>query len=129
MARNLKPANLKKLSQIQTANGFKVDLANYMYNPSYDHDYPAFIKLTSKTETEKFYTRLYYFKYYDGTGKYFMETYSSQIDHSNSWSIAKNTIQTELEESNRFSLKKLTELTEKIEVEANNVPELAMAAR
>ena len=115
MARNLKPENLKKLSLIKTTNGFKIDLANYMYNPSYNHEYPSFLKITNQTETERFYTRVYYFKYHSGTGKYFVETYSSKIDPNNSWSIASNVKQTELEDNNRFNLKHLIELTEKIE--------------
>jgi len=115
MARNLKPANLKKLSQIQTTNGFKIDLANYMYNPSYNHEYPNLIKLTSETTTERFYTTVKYFKRYNGTGYYSMETYSHKIDDSNSWSIANSIKETELEESNRFSMKHLIELAEKIE--------------
>jgi len=127
MARNLKPANLKKLSQIKTTNGFKIDLANYMYNPSYDHEYPNLIKLTHETTTERFYTNIKYFKRYNGTDYYSTETYSHKIDPSNSWSIANNVKETELEESNRFSMKRLIELAEQIEV--NNIPAIAEAAR
>ena len=125
MARNLKPANLKKLSQIHTTNGYKIDLANYMYNPSYSHDYPSFIKLISETETHKTYTRLSYFKYYDGSGKYFTETFTNKIDLTNSWSISENTTQTELEKSNRFSLKHLIELTEAIQIESIIISSIA----
>ena len=127
MARNLKPANLKKLSQIKTTNGFKIDLANYMYNPSYDHEYPNLIKLTHETTTERFYTNIKYFKRYNGTGYYSTETYSHKIDDSNSWSIANSLKETELEESNRFSMKHLIELTEAIKLE--NIPAIAEAAR
>ena len=117
MARNLKKENLKKLSQIKTTNGFKIDLANYMYNPSFNHKYPNLIKLTGQTETEKYYTNVYYFKHYNGTGEYIVETYSHKIDNNNStWSIAHNSKQTELETNNRFNLKHLIELTEKIEL-------------
>ena len=42
--------NLKKLSEITTNNGFKIDLANYIYNPSYDYDYPSLVKQTGETE-------------------------------------------------------------------------------
>jgi len=130
MARNLKPANLKKLSQIITSNGFKIDLANYMYNPSFSHEYPNLIQKTSETTTERFYTTVKYFKRYNGTGYYSIETYSHKIDDSNSWSIANSMKETELEESNRFSMKHLIELAEKIEITKaieTNIP--AEAAR
>jgi|GEM_PF-2597970 len=117
MARNLKRENLKKLQAIKTSNGFKIDLANYMYNPSSSHEYPNLIKITSQTETEKFITSVQYFKHYNGTGEYIMQTYSHKIDPNNSWSIANNSKQTELESSNRFSLKHLIELTEAIQTE------------
>jgi len=130
MARNLKPANLKKLSQIKTTNGFRIDLANYMYNPSYDHEYPNLIQCTHETTTERFYTVVRYFKYYDKTGKYFLETYSHKIDDSNSWSIAQKVKETELEESNRFSMKRLIELAEQIKLEnIPSIPAIAEAAR
>jgi len=130
MARNLKPENLKKLSQIQTSNSFKIDLPNYMYNPSFAHEYPNLIKLTSETEIERFYTVVRYFKYYDKTGKYFLETYSSKIDDSSSWSIAKNVKEIELEASNRFSMKRLIELTEAIKLDnIPNIPAMAEAAK
>lgn len=113
MARNLKKENLKKLAGINTKNGFKIDLANYVYNPSYDHEYPSLVKLLSETETEKSYMRFRYFKYHNGTGKYFVETYSSQKNNDgNVWSITKNQKEKELEESNRFNLKHLIELCE-----------------
>ena len=116
MSRNLKPENLKKLSLIKTSNGFKVDLANYMYNPSFSHEYPNLIKLTRQTETEKFYANIKYFKYHNGTGEYILEIYYHVIDNNSSWSIAHDTKQTELETSNRFSVKRLTELAEQIEM-------------
>jgi len=127
MARNLKPANLKKLSQIQTTNGFRIDLANYMYNPSYDHEYPNLIQCTHETSTERFYTTIKYFKRYNGTGYYSIETYSHKINPSNSWSIANSLKQTELEESNRFSMKHLIELVEAIKLD--NIPVIAEAAK
>jgi len=125
MARNLKKENLKKLSLIKTSNDFKVDLGNYMYNPSYAHEYPSFIKLTGETETEKHYTRVYYFKYHSGAGKYFVETYISP-KNNDGWSISKDSKETELEDNNRFSMKHLIELTEKIEdVKTESIPEMA----
>jgi len=44
MTRNKKPEYIRKLFKIETSNGFKVDVANYLYNPSYDNDYPNLIK-------------------------------------------------------------------------------------
>ena len=113
MARNLKKENLKKLSQIETSNGFKVDLGNFIYNPSHDYEYPSLIKLTSETETEKHYTRVKYFKYYNGSGKYFLETYSRK-NNNESWQIVTDSKEEELDEGNRFNLKKLIELAEAI---------------
>jgi len=130
MARNLKPANLKKLSQIKTSNSFKIDLANYMYNPSYDHEYPNLIQCTHETSTERFYTSIKYFKRHNGTGYYSTETYSHKIDPSNSWSIANSLKETELEESNRFSMKRLLELAEQIKLDnIPNIPVIAEAAK
>lgn len=116
MARNLKKENLKKLAGIETSNGFKIDLANYIYNPSHNYEYPSLVKLTAKTEKEKQYTKVYYFKYYDGTGKYLLETHTvPKSKEDNTWVITKNHKEIELESSNRFSLKHLIEIAEKIE--------------
>ena len=127
MARNLKPANLKKLSQIKTTNGFRIDLPNYMYNPSYDHEYPNLIQCTNETESERFYTNIKYFKRHNGTGYYSTEAYSHKIDPSNSWSIVNSLKETELEESNRFSMKHLIELAEQIKLES--IPVIAEVAK
>lgn len=117
MARNLKKENIKKLASIETSNGFKIDLANYAYNPSFNHEYPNLKKLVNETETEREYKNIYYFKYYDGTGKYFAETYTSKKNNDgNVWSITTNRNQIELEENNRFNLKKLIALAENIEI-------------
>lgn len=117
MARNLKKENLKKLAGITTLNNFKIDLANYIYNPSHDYEYPALIKLIKETETEKQYIRFYYFKYYNGTGEYFTETYSSiKNDNGNSWNITTNHKETKLKDSNRFNLKELIQLAEQTEL-------------
>jgi len=117
MAKNLKKANLLKLSKITTENGFKIDLGNYIYNPSYDHDYPSFTKLEKEDDNRKYYTRFKYFKYHNGEGMYFKETYSTKKNNDgNSWSITTDIKEIELKDSKRFSLKTLTELTEVIEI-------------
>lgn len=111
MKRNLSNENIKKLSMIETKNGFKVDVGNYIYNPSYDYDYPSLFKKIEETETHKKYVRIKYFKYYDGTGKYFLETFTNEKSDK-IWNVSNNIKKTELEESNRFSLKHLIELAE-----------------
>lgn len=115
MARNLKKENLKKLSGIITSNGFKVDLGNFIYNPSHDYEYPSLVKMTNETETTQNYTRVKYFKYYNGTGKYFLETYSRKKNNdNNSWQVITDSKEEELEDGKRFNLKKLIELAENI---------------
>lgn len=115
MARNHKPENLKKLAQIKTTNGFKIDLPNYLYNPSYHNEYPALVKKTGETDTEQHFTRVYYFKYHGGTGEYILETYSHEKTNDNNvWSISKNRTENKLEDNNRFNLKHLVELAEQI---------------
>jgi hypothetical protein len=124
MSRNLKKENLKKLASVTTSNGFKIDLANYIYNPSYDHEYPSLVKILSETETEKHHIRVKYFKRYNGTGTYYVETYTTK-KNNDTWQIVTDTKETELETSNRFSLKHLVELAENQTQEQ----ELELAAR
>ena len=113
MTRNLKKSNLKKLSEIITSNNFKIDIANYIYNPSHDHEYPSFRKLITEDEDQKHFITLKYFKHYSGNGEYIKESYTSKKNKDgNSWSITTNNKSIKLEESIRFSLKRLRELTE-----------------
>lgn len=109
MKRNLTKENLLKLSKIDV-NGFKVDIQNYIYNPVYDYDYPTLVKKIDETDTHIFYSKVYYFKYHDGSGKYFKETYSNEKNDGDVWKIAHDVKTKVLEESNRFSLKRLQEL-------------------
>ena len=99
MARNLKPAHLKKLIETEAPNAYKFDLANYVYNPSYAYDYPT-------------YNRIYYFKYHGGNGEYISETFTSpkKSPDGNPWVISRNRKETVLEKADRFSLKKLLSL-------------------
>lgn len=103
MARNLSAANLKKLASIEV-NGYKADIANYVYNPSYEHEYPHLRKEIAENE----FSTVYYFKHYDGTGEYIHAVYKG--DGSNGWQIIKNVSEKVIEAANRFSMKKLMEL-------------------
>ena len=69
MARNLKPEYINKIRKLEAPNGYKFDIANYLYNPAYGNEYPAFQKVIAETETEQTIRRVYYFKHYDGTGE------------------------------------------------------------
>ena len=106
MSRNLKPEYINKLRKIQAPNGYKFDLANYIYNPSYDYDYPSFIKKISETETTETYRRVSYFKHYDGSGEYYEEIYT-RVKNGEDWQIARNRTENVLEAANRFNIKKL----------------------
>lgn len=116
MARNLKKDNIKKLLAMETSNGFKIDVANYIYNPSYDHEYPSFKKAIKETDNNITFMSVLYFKHYNGGGEYKRQVYTMEKTEGNFWGIAKNMTETIIEESKRFSLKRLTELTESIEV-------------
>ena len=102
--KNKKPEYLRKLLQITTPGGYKFDIANYLYNPAFGNEYPAFIKTISETETETTRERIYYFKYYNGTGEYKRETWTATKDPGNVWSICRNRKEETLGSSRRFNL-------------------------
>ena len=106
MSRNLKPEYIKKIVAIKAPNGYKFDLANYLYNPAYGYDYPAFVKMIDETETTQTFRRVYYIKYWDGTGEYKAEEYTREKDGGD-WQVIKNRTETVLEQSNRYNVKKL----------------------
>ncbi len=109
MARNRKPEYIKKLVNTAAPNGYKFDLANYLYNPSFDYEYPSFTKkITEDGDTES-YRRIYFFKYYDGTGEYIAKE-CSRKKNGETWQVVKTERSNVLEKSNRFSLKKLLSL-------------------
>lgn len=105
MARNLKPDYVRKLIKTEVPNGYKFDLANYLHNPSYDYDYPSFIRVVSEDEGSETIRRVKYFKHYDGRGEYIEEIYTRPKKEG--WHIAKNMQGKVLESSNRFNIKKL----------------------
>lgn len=113
MSRNFKPDYLKKLQAIQTANGYKIDLANYVYNPAITFDYPGLRKLTAETNDTLEYTRFYYFKHYDGTGEYYKEVYTVP-KNGDTWNISKTSTEELIEVSRRFSLNDLIKHAEAI---------------
>lgn len=114
MSRNLKKDYLNKLAAVKTNNGFAVDLANYLCNPSYDYDYPTLAKTIEHEDGTRERITVRYYKHYDGTGEYEKETHIIPTTNDNVWYIAKNTKTVELEKSNRFNLKKLIQLAEAI---------------
>lgn len=105
MARNRDPKYIKKLLQTEAPNGYKFDIANYLYNPSYDSEYPAFHKVIAEDENTQTIRRYYYFKYYNGTGEYIVDTY--QRPKTDGWAVTKQRESIVLEAANRFSVKKL----------------------
>lgn len=111
MSRNFKKDYLIKLKGIETKNGFKIDLANYLKNPSLDNEYPSLTKAIEETDEYIKFERFHYFKHYDGTGEYIHSTYRMEKDGS-TWSIARDMKEETVLESKRFSLKKLQEVCE-----------------
>lgn len=111
MSRNLKTEYLRKLKKVETPNGYKVDLQNYIYNPAYGHEYPNLYKVIEDTETSQIVNTVRYMKYWDGTGEYIQETYTlPKTGHM--WEIVSKSEKRTLETANRFSLNKLIKLAE-----------------
>lgn len=106
MARNLKPEYINKMRRLEAPNGYEFDIANYLYNPAYGNDYPAFQKVVSETETEETIRRVYYFKHYDGSGEYMEEIFTRQ-KNGNMWQVAGHRTERTLEAANRYNVKKL----------------------
>lgn len=105
MARNLKPDYINKIRKTAAPNGYAFDIGNYLYNPSYDYDYPSFIKTVAEDEKTETVRRVSYFKHYDGSGEYTLEVYTRP--KSSGWAVCKTLEEKVLEQSNRFNLKKL----------------------
>lgn len=107
MSRNLKREYINKLIKTVAPNDYKFDVANYLYNPACDCEYPAFVKVVEETPEIKTIKRIYYFKYHDGSGEYIEEIFSRP--NTNGWEVTSEISSRVLEKSNRFSLKKLLE--------------------
>ena len=106
MARNLTKDYIKKILSMEAPNGYKFDIANYLYNPAYGNDYPAFQKVIAETEDTETIRRVYYMKHYDGTGEYIAETFTRKKD-GDAWQIVKGRTEEILEAANRYNVKKL----------------------
>ena len=106
MARNLKKDYIKKILSMEAPNGYKFEIANYLYNPAYGNDYPAFQKVIAETEDTETIRRVYYMKHYDGTGEYIAETFTRKKD-GDAWQIVKGRTEEILEAANRYNVKKL----------------------
>lgn len=106
MARNRTAAYINKIRAIEAPNGYKFDIANYLYNPDCTNDYPAFKKMIDETETTETFRRVYYIKHWDGTGSYKAEEYTREKDGGD-WQVVKNRTESVLEQSNRYNVKKL----------------------
>lgn len=111
MSRNLKKDYLKKLLGIETRNGYKIDIVNYIYNPSLDNDYPGLVKVIEETDTEITKQRVTFFKGYGGTGIYQLETYTIP-KNGDTWNICSQVKTKDIETSNRFNLNRLIAIAE-----------------
>ena len=107
MARNRKPEYMKKLLKATTPNGYRFDIANYLHNPSLDHEYPSFIKQIAEDEEKTTFRSVHYFKCWNGSGYYVEQVFDRMKADKDAWVIVKNLRETKLEDSNRFNLTKL----------------------
>lgn len=114
MSRNLKRDYLKKLLGITTANGYKVDINNYVYNPNLSHTYPNLTKVIEETAEAYTISTVYYFKYYNGTGEYIHTVHQAPKQEAGTWYTVKEKSEKVLETSDRFNLNKLIKLAEAI---------------
>ena len=106
MSRNRTPAYINRFRKMEAPNGYKFDIANYLYNPSMDNEYPAFKKLIHETDNAQTFRRVYYFKYYNGNGEYIAETFTRK-KNGDEWQVVTNRSEKVLERSNRYNVKKL----------------------
>ena len=107
MARNRKPEYIKKLLGTVAPNGYKFDVANYLYNPNFEHDYPSFKKVLSEDDERITFRSVLYVKYHNGEGHYEAQVFSVPKNEVGGWSVIRDLVTTRLEESSRFSLNKL----------------------
>ncbi len=106
MARNVKRDYIKKILSLEVPNGYRFDIENYLHNPAFKNDYPAFQKVIAETDTVVTVRRVYYMKYYGGTGEYIAETFTYQKD-GEAWQVVKNRQEVVLETASRYNVKKL----------------------
>ena len=106
MARNMKREYIMKVMKMEVPNGYKFDLANYLHNPSYSYEYPSFRKTIEEDEKTCTVRRVYYIKYYDGTGAYKEEIFVEKKD-AGTWQVVEGRSEKILENANRYNIKKL----------------------
>lgn len=106
MSRNRTPAYINRFRKMEAPNGYKFDIANYLYNPSMDNEYPAFIKMINQTDDIQTFRRVYYFKHYNGDGEYIAEVYTRE-KNGGEWQVVSNRSEKVLERSSRYNVKKL----------------------
>lgn len=106
MARNLKPDYINKIRRLEVPNGYRFDIENYLYNPAYGNEYPAFMKVIEETDTTITVRRVYYMKHYDGSGEY-MEEIFTRKKNGEAWQIVGGRTEKTLEVAGRYNVKKL----------------------
>ena len=111
MARNTKRDYIKKLLGIETGNGYKIDVANYLYNPALDNEYPALKKKISETPERVTFSSVYFMRYYDGTAEYKEKVYSAP-NTGDTWNVVNIESERVIEPGQRFNLNKLIQLAE-----------------
>ena len=107
MARNRKPEYIKKLLGIVSTNGYNFDVANYLYNPNYEHDYPSFKKVVAEDDERITYRSVLYVKYHNGAGHYEAQVFSVPKKEVGGWSVIRDMVTERLEDASRFNLNKL----------------------
>lgn len=106
MARNLKKEYIMKIVKMEVPNGYKFDLANYLHNPAFGYEYPSFKKTIEETEDTLTIRRVFYFKYWDGSGEYKEEIFTVK-KNDDVWQVVSTRSESVLEKSNRYNIKKL----------------------
>lgn len=112
MSRNTSVENLRKLAAIKVGD-WKIDIANFVYNPSHSYEYPSLVKALREDEDRKYFVRISYFKHYDGSGEYSVETYSRRKEGGadpQGWQIVTDSKDKVLEAADRFSMSRLKAL-------------------
>lgn len=106
MARNLKTDYIMKILKTNVPNGYKFDLVNYLHNPAFSYEYPSFRKVIGETEDTLTIRRVFYFKYYNGSGEYKEEIFTEK-KNGDAWQVVNKIKESVLEKSNRYNIKKL----------------------
>ena len=82
----IKIEQAKKYAKIEAPNGYKFDVSNFLYNPSFGNEYPAFYKAIQEDGDRVKYRRVYYFKHYDKTASICVETFY-RVKNGDQWQI------------------------------------------